>query len=35
VGLDWKNDRERLIIDKNTGNVYYTPDHYETFVKLD
>jgi guanyl-specific ribonuclease Sa len=25
---------ERFIIDWNTGDSYYTPDHYDTFIKI-
>jgi guanyl-specific ribonuclease Sa len=29
-----KRDTERIVIDTNTGAAYYTPDHYETFIKI-
>ncbi|MDL2295918.1 hypothetical protein LJC18_03885 [Lachnospiraceae bacterium OttesenSCG-928-E19] len=25
---------ERIVIEKNTGKTYYTPDHYETFIEI-
>ncbi|MCC7389025.1 MAG: hypothetical protein IT431_09680 [Phycisphaerales bacterium] len=25
---------ERIVIDQNTGQAYYTPDHYETFIPM-
>lgn len=25
---------ERIVIDVNTGDAWYTPDHYETFIKM-
>ncbi|WP_300716723.1 ribonuclease domain-containing protein, partial [uncultured Brachyspira sp.] len=24
----------RIVIDKNTGSIYYTPDHYKTFIQI-
>lgn len=29
-----RRDGERLIIEQGTGQAYYTPDHYRTFVPL-